>query len=152
MGYNALDVARWFIYKNFCEQQEEYSDVEGISNLKLQKLLYYAQGCYLALYDEPLFDDDILAWKHGPVVENIYYEYRNFGSEFIDFDGIASSEFSKEAENVLVWVYNEFAQYTAWKLRNMTHSEAPWVQTKQNDVISKSLIKEYFLQNYVEES
>lgn len=48
------------------------------------------------------------------------------------------------------WVYDEFGQYTAWRLRNMTHQEAPWLKTEQNDVISKELIRDYFLENYVE--
>lgn len=64
--YSALDIAEWFLYYNR-SIMEEY-DAEYISNLKLQKLLYYAQGCYLALRDKSLFCDNILAWKHGPVV------------------------------------------------------------------------------------
>jgi uncharacterized phage-associated protein len=46
--------------------QPDIGDV--ISNLKLQKLLYYAQGFYLAIYGKALFEEDIVAWEHGPVV------------------------------------------------------------------------------------
>lgn len=56
---NALDVAKWFLVRNV---EEEANGADGISNLKLQKLLYYAQGCTLALTNEPLFDESIVAW------------------------------------------------------------------------------------------
>ncbi|OQY42717.1 MAG: hypothetical protein B6240_13665 [Desulfobacteraceae bacterium 4572_87] len=52
---------------------EEAGDL--ISNLKLQKLVYYAQGFYLALYDEPLFNEPIEAWTHGPVIRELYRSY-----------------------------------------------------------------------------
>ena len=44
----------------------------GITNLKLQKLIYYAQAWFLALHDEALFDDPIEAWVHGPVVPEVF--------------------------------------------------------------------------------
>ena len=48
---------------------------ELITNLKLQKLVYYAQAWHLALFDEPLFDDPIEAWVHGPVVSSLYSKF-----------------------------------------------------------------------------
>lgn len=57
----------------------EAEDADAISNLKLQKLLYYAQGCYLGLEGHPLFDENIIDWTHGPVAEEVYYRYRNNG-------------------------------------------------------------------------
>ena len=50
-----------------------------ITNLKLQKLLYFAQGWFLALYDTPLFKEEIQAWIHGPVVATVYHSYKGFG-------------------------------------------------------------------------
>ena len=147
--YKALDVTKWFLNQNNVEQKL-HCDVESISNLKLQKLLYYAQGCYLGLYNEPLFDEELLAWRHGPVVDCIYQEFKKFSSNGIKCDEKPQVHFSVEAENVMKWVYDEFGQYTAWRLRNMTHQEAPWLKTEQNDVISKELIRDYFLENYVE--
>lgn len=60
----ALDVAKYFL---FLARNREAGDT--ISNLKIQKMLYYAQGYSLALFNKPLFDDRIEAWKHGPVVK-----------------------------------------------------------------------------------
>lgn len=147
--YNAIDIARWFLLHNLAEQME-CDDVEGISNLKLQKLLYYAQGCYLALHKERLFSDPIVAWQHGPVVEAVYQEYKRFRADFITDYTEPEVKFSEEVENVLLWVYNEFGQYTAWALRNMTHKEKPWLETAKSSEINVDLIKEYFLANYVE--
>lgn len=72
--YSALTVAKWFLWYNDKILEEEDADL--ISNLKLQKLLYYAQGCYLALKNEPLFNEQIVNWAHGPVVEEIYHKYK----------------------------------------------------------------------------
>jgi len=118
---SASAVARYFLSLS----DEEAGDT--ISNLKLQKLLYYAQGFHLALFGEPLFNEDIRAWTHGPVVVDVYHEYKGFGSSAIprpqDFD---PQQFSKDIQELLDEVYNVYGQYSAWKLRNMTHSEPPW--------------------------
>ena len=76
MAYTtAENVAKWFLIRNATEEE---NGADGISNLKLQKLLYYAQGCTLALKNAPLFDDPIVAWQHGPVVESIYHKYKSY--------------------------------------------------------------------------
>ena len=73
-NHTASEVAKWFLAYNRDVLAEEGG--EYISNLKLQKLLYYAQGSFLAVTDSPLFDDPIVAWQHGPVVESVYHEYK----------------------------------------------------------------------------
>ena len=73
--YDVKDIANWFlIYNSYMETNQ---GADGISNLKLQKLLYYAQSAYLALKNTPLFSNNIIAWNHGPVVEEIYQKYKN---------------------------------------------------------------------------
>jgi uncharacterized phage-associated protein len=126
-------------------------DGELISNMKLQKLLYYAQGAYLAITGNVLFDDPIVAWKHGPVVEVVYHKYKGFGSSGIEYDGSDLPEFDDETESILNQVYEVFGQYSAWKLRELTHSEAPWNFAEQGEVIDLTLIKEYFSRNYIVE-
>jgi uncharacterized phage-associated protein len=73
MNLPAIDVANYFLSK----ADPEAGDV--ISNLKLQKLLYYAQGFHLAIYGERLFIEQIKAWKHGPVVPDIYHHFKKHG-------------------------------------------------------------------------
>ena len=148
--YDVNDIARWFLQYNQVEQKISGDDVEGISNLKLQKLLYYAQGIYLAMYDEPLFNENIVAWQHGPVVVSIYEKYKRFKARSIEEADVSPVNVDRKAENILIWVYNEFGKYTAWALRNMTHEETPWKSTPQNGIISRDLIKNYFKEHYVE--
>lgn len=147
-NHTALQVAKWFLAYNRNATTEE--GAEYISNLKLQKLLYYAQGSFLAVTDRPLFDDMIVAWQHGPVVESVYHEYKSNGANGIPFDeDFDFSGFSEDENNLLKEVYDTFGQYSAWKLRNMTHEERPWRETEQNAVISQQLIKDYFKQEYL---
>lgn len=75
MGYDVLEVCRHVInYSN----EKEY----GISNLKLQKVLYFIQAYFLIdkTKNAPCFDDKIEAWNFGPVVPAAYHEYKQYGS------------------------------------------------------------------------
>ena len=67
-----MQAAKYFL----AQASEDAGDL--ISNLKLQKLVYYAQGFHLALYDEPLFLEAIEAWTHGPVVPDLYRHYKKY--------------------------------------------------------------------------
>lgn len=146
--HTASQVAKWFLAHNRITADEEGG--EYISNLKLQKLLYYAQGCFLAVTDQPLFNDAIVAWQHGPVVESVYHQYKKNGAEGIPFDeDFDFSDFTDDENDLLTQVYNIFGQYSAWKLRNMTHNETPWQETAQNAVIPIEKIKEYFKKEYL---
>ena len=149
-NHTAADIARWFISHNHVKAMLDEAD--GISNLKLQKLLYYAQGAVLAITGTPLFNDDIVAWEHGPVVPAVYHLYKHNGRNGIPFtdEMRVQEKYTQEENGILEDVYNEFGQYSAWKLRNMTHEETPWKSTPKNDVISQNAIAEYFKANYVE--
>lgn len=147
--YSASTIAKWFLYYNNVQMDDEGADL--ISNLKLQKLLYYAQGCYLAIKDKPLFNEKIVAQDHGPVVENVYREYRNNGSNGIIYDQSYDGSIDLETEEILKQVYNVFGQYSAWGLRNKTHQEKPWKVTPRNSEIDRDVIKEYFKDTYVSE-
>ena len=70
---NVFDVADFFI------QIANQSEDDQMTNLKLNKLLYYAQGVYLARTGRPLFDENIEAWTFGPVIPNIYRKYKVCG-------------------------------------------------------------------------
>lgn len=121
-----------------------FEDSEYITNLKLQKLLYYAQGFCLAKMDTPLFEEDFLAWEHGPVIRKIYDKYKANGANGIKYEEDFKVDIDFETEKILEEVYEKYGQYTAWKLRNMTHEEKPWQETPRNEVISKDRIEEYF--------
>jgi uncharacterized phage-associated protein len=141
---SAKDVARYFLSK--CD--EEAGDT--ISNLKLQKLVYYAQGFHLALTEgDPLFVESIQAWRHGPVVRALYAEYASYGSGAIpspiDFD---PSTIPDGTRQILDEVYEVYGQYSAWRLREMTHAEPPWRDAWDPDIpsvtISEEAMRRYF--------
>jgi uncharacterized phage-associated protein len=100
-----------------------------MSNLKLQKLVYYAQGFYLAIMDSPLFNEKIEAWEHGPVCVPLYHRYKEFGSDAIDipYDVDAYGIFDKKTHEILDMVHKYYGQFSAWKLRNLTHEDIPWI-------------------------
>jgi uncharacterized phage-associated protein len=137
---NVYDVAKCFLYL------DSENEGDGLSNLKLQKLIYYAQGFYGAIFDKPLFDNGIYAWTHGPVVPELYQEYKQHGSNRIDtplnFD---LSCLDKDEFELINEVFDVFGQYSAWKLRNMTHEESPWLNHELNaEEIPFIEIKDYF--------
>lgn len=151
----ALDVARYLITLNDKECKEEKTD---LSKLKVQKLLYYTQGYYSALYDKPLFEEEIQAWKHGPVVKEVYQKFNSKESNFIptETNKMGEKEIAKLDVKQKELIENVFAlmgQYSAWKLREKTHEESPWKDNyeegEENKVIPKDEIKKYFKQ-YVE--
>lgn len=145
---SADNVARWFLSRNRLRSLSGEPDF--ISNLKLQKLLYYAQGIHLALYGKALFAEPITAWQYGPVVEPVYQIYKSHGSEAIQDFANPEENFTGAEETTLQFVQEAFGQFSAWKLADMTHAEAPWRDTGINQTIALDKIREYFEAHYVE--
>ncbi|MEB3375596.1 DUF4065 domain-containing protein [Bacteroides sp. CR5/BHMF/2] len=123
MAYKALDIANKIISKTDLEHGDT------ISNLKLQKMMYYQQGFHLAYFGTPLFDEDIVAWQYGPVVPSVYQEYKSFESNSISTskEGISLSDDEEELFNN---VYEEYNQFSAVALMKMTHEETLGKQQK----------------------
>lgn len=121
---------------------------ETISNLKLQKLLYYLQGFFLAAYDKKLFDEPIEAWQYGPVVREAYQHFKSFGHQAITLEpDTAIIGLEDEDEALFQEVLEVYGQYSAVKLMHMTHDELPWKSTFHENpqgVISEELLKQYF--------
>lgn len=158
--YTASEIAEWFIIKTNAEiktnqaENDMYDVYEGLTHLKLQKLLYFAQGVHLAYLDKPLFDDPIEAWSYGPVVKAVYDQYQKFKREPIKIEItkqieklITQISMDSETYKVLEFVYDNFAIYTAWKLVEMAHADGtPWLKAKENNekIINQDDIKKYF--------
>lgn len=135
-----IEVAEYFLWRA-CQE-----DNELISNLKLQKLLYYAQGYCLARLGRPLFDAPIEAWEHGPVVSEVYRTYKQYGKSALPCPpNFRVEKFRSQEQFVVDEVYAIFSPFSAWKLREMTHSEPLWQKTKNGDVIGVTQLKEFFL-------
>lgn len=122
---------------------------ELMTNMKLQKMLYYQQGFHLAYFGTPLFDEDIEAWMYGPVVPAIYEEYKNNGRNGIEPNRELAFSFEQKKELAL---FNEvckvYGAYSAIGLMNMTHEEMPWKSTPTGEgeghVIAKEKMQSFF--------
>ena len=136
------------------------------SQMKLQKLIFFAHGWNLALFGPPLVAEQFQAWRYGPVLPSVYHEFKNYGVLGIDQEG---SEFVSNKDGIgwetpkvedpsgttralLQKVWDVFGQYTGTQLSEMTHaSGSPWSQVREgrlenerNIPISNELISEYF--------
>lgn len=140
MAYKALDIA----YKLLASAKNTAGG-ELMSNLKLQKMLYYEQGFHLAKFNTPLFDEEIEAWMYGPVVPAVYNHFHPHGASGISFEG-EPIELNPIEEKLFNEVFTAYAQFSAIGLMNMTHKEKPWMNTKTGtgNVISKETLKNYF--------
>ena len=111
---------------------------EEMTNLKLQKLLYYCQGWYLALERKPFFTEQIEAWVHGPVVPVVFREYRakKWNPIAIDSaDSLSGSAFGSQADSHIKEVLNAYRGLTGTQLEKMTHNEDPWKIARGNTPI-----------------
>ena len=136
----AEDVARYFLANQHTEDAGQ-----RISHLKLQKLCYYAQGFALAVLNRPLFLDDIEHWQHGPVVPSLWREYRSYGSEELPIPRDLNLKlYDAETQSLLDGMYHMYGQFSAWELRNMTHTEPPWANSPGDAPITHLALRAYF--------
>lgn len=102
---------------------------EALTNLKLQKLMYYAQAWSLALRDAELFSEDFKAWGHGPVLLSQYHRFKGYGWQPIQ-DDIKRPELDEAEVKHLDEIVDVFGVETAVALELMTHRERPWLDAR----------------------
>lgn len=154
----ALAIANEFI-------QRGQRDGVSITQMKLQKLIFFAHGWYLAICNAPLVDEGFQAWKYGPVIPSVYHEFKAFGTLNIDRPGTTAS-YSPEG---LLWetpviadktgtvyklidkIWEVYGHYTGTQLSAMTHQpDTPWstvhnIHGDARDIpIPDDMIKKYF--------
>ncbi len=163
MSYKAIDVANHII--QYCNENNG-----EITNLKLQKILYYVQAAFLIEKDKPAFKESIVAWQYGPVIESVYrkfkknldrpiksiYEDINMSQVRIGNDGRfvlspINNDFDDKIEHgdalLVDKVVEALMNKNAFELVKKTHQEDPWKNTQINSNIECSKIKEYFANN-----
>lgn len=154
--YKAIDIAVYVI--NYINRHEC-----SVSNLKLQKILYYIQAAFLCDKNKECFSDTILCWRHGPVVPTVYDVFNKYGSDNIPTQNSVSKiivqngklKFVKKPfnENIIILEDRNFMTdvieslmcYTAWYLVERTHEEDPWknLEYYNEEITSQSILK-YF--------
>lgn len=132
----------------------------GVTNLKLQKLLYIAHGASLAAYDKTLVTEDFAAWRYGPVLESLYHDLKVFGSDIVQPDapyiqrwGVVPSEDHQSIE-VIDDVLENFGRRSGASLVDWSHEKnGPWYAVYEDDTknlkIPNVAIQEYFRQHVV---
>jgi len=138
------DVAHFFI--NIAQHQSEAESGDLMTNLRLQKLLYFAQGWHLARFGKPLFETDFVAWKYGPVAPEVYNFYKKYGSQGItDKNDDLLSRFKSDEYDLLLDVAREYDKYSTSALVSLSHApNAPWSNAEQSAVIPQNEIQAYF--------
>ncbi|MGL5414652.1 MAG: Panacea domain-containing protein [Clostridium sp.] len=127
-----------------------YCDVKlkkPICNLKLQKYLYYMQGVSFLCSEEPLFSNEIEAWKYGPVVPEIYYNYNMHLTDGIKMSHEPKEDISERAFAIIKKVCDKFNDIPAIDLVERTYKEEPWKDSYMEGTredIPKEKIKEFF--------
>lgn len=142
--YQANTIAKYFINKASENVISEDGQKEGITNLKLQKMLYFAQAFFLVKTKKVIFSDKIEAWEFGPVIPSIYHEYKNYKNKPIT--GAYDLKIDADDENLLNSVWEIFGQYSASHLVDMSHAHQPWKDafgSKDKTITPKSIEKYY---------
>lgn len=142
---SAKEVANFFI------ELASKEDENDLTNLKLQKLLYFAQGNYLAKKKKPLFKEPIEAWSLGPVVRSVYDAFKSCGPFPItafDKNVKKSAITDDEVKEFLSSIWEKYGKYSAGHLVDKTHeSNSPWKKTfveGKNKEISLEMMAAHF--------
>ena len=166
MAYPAAAVANEFI--RIAGRENSY-----LTQMQVQKLVYFAHGWNLVLTEEPLINERVLAWEYGPAVRSLWRAFKEFGSKPItkkarvpDWEGdlvswvtpkiedgedLERNEFTKA---LIERVWDEYGGLKAFELSEMTHVEdGPWCKARESarDFIRDSDIHEYFKDQMVPE-
>lgn len=120
--------------------------------LKLQKLLYFAQGVSFCIHDEEMFEEQFEAWVHGPVIPSVYHQYKAYGFNPIDIP-YSIEDISESQLEVLEYVKNHYGNYDGKYLETLTHSQDPWIHSRSgldpderaDKIMPKEIIAEYFI-------
>ena len=156
---NAIDELK---KKFFCNSKIEavtayviHSKYE-VTNMSLQKLLYYIKAFGMLMLQVNLFPEQCEAWIHGPVYEMIYNKYKNFGKGIITEEQDVNLDFetllTENEKNVADYVLKHFAIYNGTVLREFTHKERPWNEAREGlgenersrNTIADDMIFSYF--------
>ena len=155
--YSAIDVAYHVI--NY-----SYNTSYGVSNLKLQKLLYFVQVYFLITEDRCCFRDDIEAWDFGPVVPTVYRAFCKYGGctippvknipyphpGFFDVKYVPYHDdaIREEDKDIIHSVVDKFRDYTATSLVALTQSQEPWIKAwnSKSRIIQLNDLLKYFNQ------
>ena len=134
-----LDAARYLVFLSYGRQR--YS----LTPLKLQKILYLAQGWSFVWDGKAAFLDDFEAWQYGPVNERVYEVFRKYGRSEIPKSEGREVLMDTDVRETLDAVWSEYGRKTAYDLVELTHCQLPWRNAYAHGTrITNDSIKKYF--------
>jgi len=141
--YKVEDVSKIIIDTLKCD--EEFT----VTNLMLNKLLYFAQAHHLAKFGTPLFEEEIEAWDLGPVISKVYHTYKPYSSGSIILTDKVNYDLKGQDLEFLSNLLMKYGEYSANRLVKLTHNNGtPWQTTydknNKNKVIPKEKMKDYY--------
>ncbi|SOD97113.1 Panacea domain-containing protein [Spirosoma fluviale] len=149
--FDAIYIANYFVNLGILKDAP-------VTHMKLQKMLYFANGLHLALTDNPLLKEEVEAWQYGPVVSSVYQRFKEWGSRPITSPQPSGNiEPDKQTLDVLGAVWDITKDIDPIKLANWTHLEnSPWYTafkkagctTNCNAPIDNELTKKYFTETF----
>lgn len=124
-------------------------DEKTITNLRLQKILYYVQGYFIRKYDIPAFDSDLEAWQYGPVVPDSYYKYCVYGAKPIVFEKEEMYDFLDAVHEIkdkrfIDSIIKQCMSMSITALVNKTHGETPWKLSGSREKIDIDKMTAFF--------
>lgn len=114
--YSAYEVASYI-----CNRYRRENG-KRIDEMKLHKLLYFAQRESLVQNDKPLFWEDFEAWKYGPVLKEIREHYRD--------DSFDCHYYNNELNTIMDKVFEEYSHILSWSLSMISHGEISWKKAR----------------------
>lgn len=132
---------------------------EGITNLDVQNILYFAQGWHLAIKGERLFQEELRAWVHGPVVPEVYFRLAQYERDPIPVTEVRGDpvlDLPEAVRTFLDQIWTKYSAYRTGKLVELTHEQAPWknargdieARQKSETPLSTSDMMEFFRTRY----
>lgn len=150
---NVFPVVNSLLYMGFKEK------VDDLNSLKLQKMLYFLSGWYLAITNEALIDQHFIKGKYGPVIPDLVQELKKYGSEPIDdyileYDTescqfvpfFVNLQSRPQFIHILEQVWKTYYPLTSLQLSSLASCDnSPWQTTLDNQIIDNEKIKQYFI-------
>ncbi|MBN1950301.1 MAG: SocA family protein [Bacteroidales bacterium] len=142
MRYSALWIANYFLDKAFREGVE-------MTPMKLVKMVYLAHGWNMAITNNPLINEQVHAWRYGPVIRSVYDTYKVYGSNQIrQIFGNPSPDLDPDTRKVLDKVWEVYKKYDGLQLSTLTHETgSPWEKSyngERDTPIPDNVIQEFY--------
>ena len=136
------DIANWFLARAKDENRP-------LRPMKLQKLAYFAYGMYFAYFDQPLFHETIYAFRHGPVVQELFERFRHLqGNPIMEKVVQKSGNIDAGIELLLDSVWKAYEPYSDIQLSDITHIHPPWIDAYNSEewfaIMSPESIRDHF--------